>query len=216
MLRSAVTRCAVLFVGVAALSVGVAVPCSVAAEEGLGTIRGEIEARGVRKPEDVLVFLEHVPGDHKPPADGVTMDQKKLTFDPHVLPIVKGTTVKFQNNDPLLHNVFWPKSRDSSYGAYNLGSWGTGAIRKYTFEDEGHVVLLCNIHPEMEGHVVVLQNAFFAVTDEDGTYEIKNVPVGQYTLKTWYSNPKKLRSKSAQVTVQADKTTDQDFSLSRR
>ena len=80
----------------------------------------------------------------------------------------------------------------------------------------GHVVLLCNIHAEMEGHIVVLQNPFFAVTGKDGLYEIKDVPPGQYTVTTWYPQPKKLKSKSAKVTVAAGKTAKLDFSLGRR
>ena len=97
-----------------------------AADAATGSIKGEITANGVPSPEDVVVFIETMPGDQKPPDNPVTMNQKKLVFLPHVLPIVKGTTVKFQNGDPLLHNVFWTASDDGSYPGKNLGSWGQG------------------------------------------------------------------------------------------
>ncbi len=181
-----------------------------------GSIKGEITVRGVRSPENVLVYVEKVPGEHKPPSKPAKIDQIKMAFSPRVLPIVKGTTVEFHNNDSLLHNVFWLKSKDGSYPGKNLGSWGKGGVKTFKFEKEGSVVLLCNIHPEMEGHIVVLQNPAFAVVGKDGLYEIKDVPAGQYTVKTWYTKPRKLRSKSAEVTVKADESAELDFSLSRR
>ena len=184
------------------------------AAEGTGSIKGTVSASGVRSPENVLVYIEKAPGEYPPPKEPAEEDQVKLKFIPFVLPIVKGTTVKFLNSDPLLHNVFWPKGK--GYSGRNLGTWGKGASKKIKFDKLGEVVLLCNIHSEMEGHIVVLQNPFFAVVDKEGTYEIKNVPPGDYKVKTWYSKPKKLRSKSAKVTVKAGGATELDFSLSRR
>jgi len=185
------------------------------AEGKTGSIRGEISVSGVRSPENVLVYIEEVPGDW-PPAEGAHMDQVKLSFIPLVLPIVKGSTVDFLNSDPVLHNIFWPRSKDRSYSKHNLGTWGKGGTRSYKFDKLGHVVLLCNVHPEMEGHVIVLQNPFFAVVGKEGEYEIKDVPAGSYTVKTWYSKPRKLKAKSAQVTVAEGQAAKLDFSLSRR
>jgi plastocyanin len=184
-------------------------------DAGTGSIKGEITANGVRSPEDVVVYIESIPGEQKPPDAPAAMNQKKLVFLPHVLAIVKGTTVKFQNGDPLLHNVFWSASDDGSYPTKNLGTWGQGDSRTFTFDTLGSVVLLCNIHAEMEGHIVVLQNPFFAVVGKDGVYEIKNVPSGDYTVMTWYPKPKKLKSKSAKVTVQSGATATLDFTLGK-
>ncbi len=181
-----------------------------------GSIKGEISARGVRSPENVLVFVEKVSGESAPPKKPVAMDQARLVFVPHVLPIVRGTTVKFLNSDPILHNVMWLASKDGAYPRRNLGTWGKGASKRFTFGKEGHVVVLCNVHPEMEAHVVVLQNPFFAVVGKKGTYEIKDVPPGKYSVKTWYPKARRLKSKSAEVTVEAGKSAKLDFSLSRR
>ena len=180
-----------------------------------GSIKGSVAASGVKSPEDVVVYIETAPGEQKPPADPAVMDQKKLTFMPKVLPIVKGTTVKFQNGDPLLHNVFWNRSDDGTYTPTNLGTWGQGSTKTFTFDKLGYVGLLCNIHPEMEGYIVVLQNPYFAVVGKDGSYEIKDVPPGKYVVKTWYSKPKKLKSKSAPVTVEAGKAAKSDFALGK-
>ncbi len=200
----------VMYLGLAASGV------ATAEDAKTGSIQGKISVHGVRSPEHVLVYIEKAPGEYPPSEKPVEMDQVKLVFVPHVLPIVKGTTVKFLNDDPILHNVMWPASKDHAYSANNLGTWGKGASKSFIFGKEGHVTILCNIHPEMEAHVVVLQNPFFAVVGKEGTYEIKDVPPGQYTVKTWYPNKRRLKSKSAEVTVEAGKSAELDFSLSRR
>jgi plastocyanin len=181
-----------------------------------GTIKGRITVSGVRDAENVLVYVENAPGQFAPPPEPAQMDQQKLTFIPFVLPVVKGTKVNFLNSDSVLHNVFWSKSDDGSYPARNLGTWGKGASKDFTFDKEGAVTLLCNVHPEMESHVVVLQNPFFAVVGKDGAYEIKGVPPGQYSVKAWYANPKKLKAKTAKAAVAAGQATQLDFSLSRK
>ncbi len=203
-------------IGLNALAViaSFALPGMLMAADSTGSIAGEISVSGVRSPENVLVYVEKAPGEYPPPQKDAEMDQIKLKFVPAVLPIVKGTTVRFLNSDPILHNVFWPKGK--GYAKRNLGTWGKGVAKKFRFDKEGEVVLLCNVHPEMEGHIVVLQNPFFAVVGKDGTYEIKDVPPGKYTVKTWYPDRKRLRSKSAEVTVEAGKVAKLDFFLSRR
>ena len=183
------------------------------AEDKTGSIKGKITVTKVKTAANVLVYIEKAPGDFPPPKEPAAMDQQKLTFVPNVLPIVKGTTVRFINTDPVLHNVFWPKSDDGSYPSKNLGTWGKDGTKEFTFDKEGSVVLLCNVHPEMEGHIVVLQNPFFAVVGANGLYEIKGVPPGQYSVKAWYPNPKKLKAKTDKVTVAADQAAQLDFSL---
>jgi plastocyanin len=205
-----------VFVAIFAGSVNLLASRVEAQDNAAGSIKGQITASGVRDVENVLVYVEKAPGEYPAPKAPAKMDQVKLTFVPHVLPILKGTTVSFLNSDPVLHNVFWLKSDDGSYPARNLGSWGKGATQEFKFDKEGTVVLLCNVHPEMEGDIVVLQNPFFAMAGKDGAYEIKGVPPGEYSVKAWYPQPKKLKSKSSKATVTAGQATQLDFSLSRK
>ncbi len=188
---------------------------AVGQEVGTGSIKGKISVVGVRSPKDVLVYIEQAPGEYKPPEEPVVMDQVRMVFIPHVLPIVKGTTVKYVNSDPIPHNVMWLKSKNGAYSQHNMGKWGKGKTKSFTYEKEGHVVLLCNVHPEMEAYIVVLQNPFFALVGKEGTYEIKNIPPGKYTVKTWYTRPRRLKSKSAEVAVDVGKVCELDFSLGR-
>ncbi len=206
----------VVAVGLSLMFLGFLMCDHALATDAKGSIKGTIKARGVRSPENVLVYIEKVSGECEAPEKPAEMDQLKLVFVPHVLPIVKGTRVEFHNGDPILHNVMWLASKDGAYSARNLGTWGKGQSKGFTYKKEGHVVILCNVHPEMEAHIVVLQNPFFAVVGKKGAYEIQDVPPGEYTVKTWYPKPRRLKSKSATVTVEAGKTTELNFSLSRR
>lgn len=210
-------RVVVTVVALPVVCLAFVVPAVVVGQDAkTGSIKGEISVRGVRSPENVLVYLEKAAGEYPPPEKPAEMDQVKLVFAPHVLPIVRGTTVKFINSDPILHNVFWPASKDGSYSGRNLGSWGKGKSKSVTYDKEGHLVILCNVHPEMEAHIVVLQNPFFAIVGKEGTYEIEGIPPGEYSVKAWYPQPKRLKAKTAEATVAAGKATDLDFSLSRR
>ena len=127
-----------------------------------------------------MVYIENVSGNW-PPTAGAQINQKGLVFIPHVLPVVANTSVEFLNHDNVLHNVFTP---DKIAEKFNLGTWPPGEVKTYTFQQLGAATLLCNVHAEMEGYVVVLQNPFFAVTDEKGSYSIKDVPPGYITC--WY------------------------------
>lgn len=175
-----------------------------------GGIKGKVSVRGVRDSRNVVVYIEKVEGEFKPPEEAFIINQKDLTFIPHVLPVVKGSTVDFLNSDDVLHNVFSP---DKCTNRFNLGTWPRGEVRSYTFEDEGcFAVLLCNVHPEMEAFVLSLQNPYFFVTDKDGAYEISGLPAGSYNVIVWHE---KLRSTSKIVEVAETGEIVIDFSLRR-
>lgn len=175
-----------------------------------GTIKGKVTVRGARDARDVVVYIEKASGEFAPPKEHPELDQKNMTFIPHVLPVLVGTTVDFLNSDDVLHNVFTP---DECAGKFNLGSWPKGETRSYTFKEvDCRAVLLCNVHPEMEGWVVVLQNPYFFKTDKDGVFTIENVPAGKYTLKVWNQ---KLKGEPQEVTVPEKGEVTVDFSMKR-
>ena len=132
----------------------------------------------VAKPDQVIVYVETVPGTFRP--ERTKMDQQNKLFIPYVLPVLKGTTVEFHNSDELQHNVFGVGADE-----FNLGNWTKGIMREHTFNKPGEVTLLCNVHPEMEAYVLVLQNPYFSKLDSDGKFRIANVPPGEYVVKAW-------------------------------
>jgi plastocyanin len=156
-----------------------------------GEIQGKVSVQGLRSAENIAVFVDAIPGKNfDPPAQHPVVDQKKMTFIPHVIVILKGTTVDFLNSDAIGHNVYWPSISGDKKLAHNLGTWPQGVKKSFQFNDVGAAALLCNVHPEMAGYVVVAPTPYFAVTSKDGSFEIKDVPPGRYTLKTWSEDGK--------------------------
>ncbi len=144
----------------------------------------------VPKPDQVIVYVEKVPGTFN--GSRAKMEQQNKVFHPFVLPVVRGTTVEFQNGDDLQHNVFGVGADE-----FNLGSFGKGLVREHTFNKTGEVDVLCNVHPEMEAFILVLENPFFSQVDSSGRFHIANVPPGSYVLKAWYRG----KTKQQNVTV---------------
>ena len=154
-------------------------------------IKGKVSVQGIKSPENIAVYVDAVP-DKKfdAPKDNVVVDQKKMAFIPHVVAVQQGTTVEFLNSDSVGHNVYWPSIGGNKKLTHNLGTWPKGEKKPFQFNDLGAASLLCNVHPEMSGYVVVVPTPYFAVTDKDGNFEIKNIPAGKYTLKTWSEDGK--------------------------
>jgi plastocyanin len=195
----------------AAVAPALVLASALAAAAADGSIAGTVKAAGLSSNADAVVFVQAPAIPAKPPAQPVTMDQKKMQFLPHVLPVVLGTKVGFLNSDPTPHNVFSP-----DYEKYNLGTWPQGQTKEHAFATCAKFpcayTQLCRVHPEMEGFVVVLPNALFAVSDKEGRFEIKDVPPGQYTVAVWHP---KLKAAPKTVTVEAGKAASLDFSLAR-
>jgi plastocyanin len=151
-------------------------------------IHGKVTAQGMRSAANIVVYVDAQIG--SPPSQHVTVDQKKMTFIPHVIAVQKGTTVDFLNSDAVGHNVYWPSVGGNKRLAHNLGTWPQGQTKSFTFNDLGAAPLLCNVHAEMSGYVVVVPSAYHAVTKADGSFVISGVPPGHYTLKTWSASGK--------------------------
>jgi plastocyanin len=173
-----------------------------------GDLHGKVSAKGVRNSADAVVYVDTVAGKtFPPPAEHARIDQKNMQFAPHVLPIVAGTTVDFLNSDALLHNVFSP---DACADHFNLGTWPQGQTKSFTFKKACFAALLCKVHPEMEGFVVVVPTPYFAVTGADGSYHIKDVPDGSYTVKVWHP-----KLKATQKSVAVKGATEADFEIAK-
>jgi plastocyanin len=156
-----------------------------------GEIKGKVEVQGLRSAENIAVYVDAIPDKEFPAAaQHALMDQKGLKFIPHVLVVLKGTTVDFLNSDPVGHNVYWPSISGNKKLTHNLGTWPKGDKKSFQFNDLGAAPMLCNVHPEMSGYVIVVPTPYFAVTDKEGNFEIKGIPPGHYTLKSWSEDGK--------------------------
>jgi plastocyanin len=158
-----------------------------------GTIEGKVSSG------NSVVYVDTIPGKTFPaPAQKPVIDQKGLKFSPAVIVVQQGTTVDFQNDDTVQHNVFWPSVGGNKKDGHNLGTWPKGEKRSFKFDQPGVVPLLCNVHAEMSGYIIVSPTPYYAQTDASGNFKIDNVPDGKYTLVAWHEGAK-AQSKSVTV-----------------
>lgn len=133
-------------------------------------------------PPLAVVYLEgSFPRPTTPPI--AEMTQKDLTFIPSLLPVQVGTRVGFPNQDDTYHNIFSfspPKRFD--LGRYRADERPAPSV---VFDQPGLVTLRCDIHEHMRALILVLDTPHFVITAPDGTFSLKGVPAGRYTLKAW-------------------------------
>jgi len=178
-----------------------------AEEKGLSTINGTVKAKKAKYLRDTLVYIENVTNSFDPPQEHAVMDQKNMAFIPHILPLLKGTTVDFLNSDMVQHNVYSP---DAIADNVNLGTWLKGEVRPFTFNKLGVASMLCNVHVDMLAYVLVLQNPYFARVNNDGSFSITNIPEGKYVVKLWNE---RYKAEDRQVEVKANTTSTIAFEL---
>ncbi len=128
-----------------------------------------------------------------------TLDQKNATFLPHVQAIVKGTTILITNHDDTYHSVFSlsPAKR------FNIGRRPAGETVPVTFEKCGVVQVFCDIHSHMTAYILVLDNPYFTSPARDGSFILRDVPPGTYTIKAWHE---RLSESSQKIEVQPGST----------
>jgi len=138
-------------------------------------------------------------------AKHAVMLQKDKTFSPHVLAIQAGSLVEFPNADPIFHNAF------SSYNGqvFDIGLYPPGTTRSVKFARPGVVRVFCNIHSSMNAVIVVIASPYFATTKQDGTFNIGEVPPGQYNLTVFHERASEaaLAALSRKITVGPDGTS---------
>ncbi len=133
--------------------------------------------------------------------------QHRAEFYPHVLPVLAGTTVEWPNNDEIFHNVF----SMSDAASFDLGLYeGNPPDKHVTFGQPGKVDVFCSIHANMHCIVLVMSNPYFAATDSNGNYKIKNIPPGKYKLKAWHE---RLPADVQEITVPTNGEVNVNFTL---
>jgi len=143
----------------------------------------------------------------------VEVDQPCCKFEPHVLAMREDQTLLVKNSAPVTHNV---NVQGGTLGPSVNPILPAG--RSLKLEDiKGRqlpISISCSIHSWMAGKVFVLKNPYFAVTDEDGKFEIKNAPAGDYRVVIWQEGmgwvvgDAKPSKKGKKITIKADETTD--------
>jgi plastocyanin len=145
------------------------------------TVRGDLESALVFFTPDRATTVQ-VP---KEPFEMKTVDK---SFEPRVLAVPVGATVRFPNSDPILHNVF----SVSSGNDFDLGLYSRGPGKSATFHREGLVRVFCNVHQDMVAHIRVVGTPYVTTADSKGNFRFTDLPDGPGTLTVWHERSEDL------------------------
>lgn len=163
---------------------------------------------------NVQVRLIDAPPATAAPAGPVSVDQKGCMYEPHVQGAVEGQKIAVKNSDMTMHNVHaWGKNDGKEKSLFNVAQPPGPRIVEKDPKASDVVKLKCDVHPWMTAYVVYSKNAYFATTDSNGKFEIKDVPAGDYTVEAWHEL---LGTVSAKVKVVDGKSSDPKLTLSAK
>ena len=160
--------------------------------------------------QNVFVYVKDGLGNRtfQAPQEAVVLDQRGCKYQPHVFGAMVGQPVEVVNSDPTLHNVHaMPKSNQE----FNTGQPIQGMKFTHTFTaKEVMVPFKCDVHGWMNAYAGVLDHPYFAVTNENGQFELKGLPPGKYTVEAWHE---KLGTQTQEITVGEKETKQADFTF---
>jgi plastocyanin len=174
-------------------------PAPVMAQEVLVDNKGDLQ--------DVVVFVADGLGDRtfEAPAESVVIEQKGCLYQPHVLAMRANQTIELVNDDATSHNIHPLPANNREW---NKAEPPGSKIEETFAREEIAIPVKCNVHPWMRGYIAVFKHPFFAVTNENGGFDLSNLPPGTYTIKAWHE---KLGTVSQTVTVGENETKEITF-----
>jgi hypothetical protein len=147
-----------------------------------------------------------------PAPSTATLDQNGCHYRPHVIGLMTGQKLSITNSDPTQHNIHPTPKNNPEWNQTQPN--GAPPIEKSFTRAEVLIPVKCNQHPWMKAYIGVLKHTLFAVSAEDGSFTIKGVPPGTYTVAAWHeSGGATGTEKTMQVTVAANGTAKADFSF---
>ena len=130
------------------------------------------------------------------PSTPATLDQKGCQYHPHAVAVMTGQELKVTNSDKTTHNIH-PVPKSNREWNKSQGP-GAPAIQENFGREEISIPVKCNVHPWMKSYIAVFKHPYFGVTGSNGSYDIKNLPPGTYTIEAWHE---KYGTTSQSVTI---------------
>ena len=146
-----------------------------------------------------------------PPAEPVVLDQRDCIYVPHVLGVMVGQELRVVSSDPTTHNVHFLTKKNKNWNVSQLPG-APPMVHRFTIP-EIMISVSCNKHPWMDADVGVTTNPFYAVTGSDGTFSIRGLSPGTYTLAAWTAT---FGTREQTVIVKPGQVTRADFLFSGR
>ena len=143
------------------------------------------------------------------PTTSVTLDQRGCMYHPHVLGVMAGQELQIVSSDPTTHNIH-PMPKQNREWNQSQPPGAPPLVKKFA-RPEIMIAVKCNQHPWMRAYIGVTSNPFFAVTGPDGTFEIRGVPPGDYTIEAWTAT---FGTQEKAVSVSGKEPTKAEFNFS--
>lgn len=145
--------------------------------------------------------------DFQPPPEPAVLEQKGCQYMPHVLAIQANQKVNIVNSDETTHNIHPTPANNREW---NMTQPHGVPLERSFAREEVALPVKCNVHPWMKGYIAVFKHPYFSVTDKDGSFELKGLPPGTYTISAWQE---KLGTQAQKVTVTGEKAETVDFTF---
>jgi plastocyanin len=163
------------------------------------------------KVRDAVVWLEGVKGDKPWPTEEGVLDQQGCVFLPHVTILGVGQTMRFLNSDPIIHNIHtWP--RENPPMSVSQLAKGLSRPIKRSFDTPDEIKVTCDVHKWMGAWIIVRDNPYYALTGEDGVFEIMDIPPGAYTMVIWHESLDRVEKK-VELAAGATRVEDTEMTL---
>ena len=143
------------------------------------------------------------------PAEPRIIDQKGCQYHPHVFGIMVNQTLLITNSDDLAHNIHAVPTINQEFNESQPRK-DLKTEKKFS-EPEMPVKIQCDVHKWMGAFVGVFSHPFYAVSADDGSFEIKGLPPGQYEIEAWQESKKLNGPQTAAVTLGDNEAKVQDF-----
>ncbi len=163
--------------------------------------------------QNAVVFIDgKVEGAKKfeRPEGGYALDQKKCQFDPHILIVEAAAPIRILNSDNIFHNFHTVSRVNAMVDRAQMKSSSPLTVQ---FDKPEFIAVHCDIHDWMKGWIVVAPHPYYAVTDENGNYAIKDLPAGDYNVVVWHEV---LGSRLQRVQVREGETVPLDLFLTSK
>ena len=176
-----------------------------------GEINGRVIGPDGKGIAQAVVFVQTLPDGVSPltPLAAAHMDQVNEQFAPTLLPIPVGTEVSFPNQDQIHHHVY----SFSRTKRFEIPLYRGEEVPPIVFDKVGVVKVGCNIHDWMAGIILVVPTPFYAVTADDGSFTLRDLPVATYPLVSWHERSQTTVEETLQQVSVDEKVPNVTFSL---